>query len=86
MLIYCCAGQREAKKRAAELERPAEGAMSRAVKDSEETTEAAPNAEEAEKTAAIRAEEARLKAEEQKAAAKAIKEAGEVAEAARKAE
>ena len=41
---------------------------------------------EAEKTAAIRAEETRLKAGEQKAAVKAVKEAGEVAEAARKAE
>ena len=51
-------------------------------------TEAAPNAEEAEMITAIRAEEARLEVEEQKAPVKAVKdteEAAEAAEVARKA-
>ena len=60
--------------------------MAGKVKDSEEATEAVPNADEAEKIAAVIAEEARLKAEEQRAAVKAVKEAEVVAEAARKAE
>ena len=45
-----------------------------------------PNAEEAEKTPAIRTKEARLKAEEQGASVKSVKEAEDAAEAARKAE
>ena len=60
--------------------------MAKTARDAEETTEAAPNAEEAGKITAIRVKEARLKAEKQKAAVKAVKGAGEVAEAARKAE
>ena len=70
---YCCAEHREAKKRAAELERPAEEAMAKTVKNTEEAAETAPNAEEAEQTAAITAKEACPKAEEQKASVKSVK-------------
>ena len=80
--ITCYAEQREAKMRAAELERSAVEAMAKTVKNAE----AAPNAEEAEKISAIRAKEARLKAEGHKASVKAVKGAEEAAEAARKAE
>ena len=60
----CCFKLREDKKRAAALERPDVEAMATRVKDAETMTEAAPIAEEAEKIAAIRAEEARFKVEE----------------------
>ena len=56
------------------------------VQDAETMTKAAPNAEEADKIAATKAEEAQLKAEELKASTKAVKDAEEAAEAALKAE
>ena len=80
----CCFKRREYKKRMAAPKRP--NVKVTAVKDAETMTEAAPNAEEAEKLAVIKAEEARLKMEELKASAKAVKDAEEAAEAARKAE
>ena len=44
LCICCCFKQREAKRRAAELKRPAEKAMTKTAKAAEEMTEAAPNA------------------------------------------
>ena len=82
---YCCAEQREAKQRAATLKRPDEKAKAKTVKDTGTMTEAAPYAEEAEKLAVIKAEEARPKMEELKASAKAVKDAKEATEAAHKA-
>ena len=56
--------------------------MAKTVKDAEE---ASPSAEEAENIAAIRAGDARLKAEEKKAAENVVEETETMAEAARKA-
>ena len=80
IFIICCF-----MKRAAALEQPNVGATATTVKDAETMTEAAPNAEEAEKLAVIKAEEARPKMEELKAPTKAVKDAEEAAEAAHKA-
>ena len=82
----CLIRQREPEIRKAALRRSAKKAMTTAFKNAEAMTEAALNAEEAEKIAATRTEEARLKAEEQEASVKAVKGAEEATEAAHKAE
>ena len=72
--------------RTAALERPIEKATAPKVQDAGTMTEAAPEAEKADKIAATKAAEAHLKVEEQKESAKAAKDAEEVAKAALNAE